>query len=70
MAKGQWEHIEKYPRWVNNEIGNIYHKYGGTSSSLVDKAFYLKGNHFEYRIAFLGQGGYIVHVDRRKRFNF
>lgn len=59
-----WESIKEYPSWVHNEINNISRRYSG--SSILDKAFYLKGNHFEYRIEFLGQGGSTLAIQRRK----
>jgi len=55
------------PRWVLSAERQIYRKYGGTSSSLLNKFFYIKGRHFEYRISYAGQGGPIVEVERRKR---
>ena len=73
---GTWAHIGSIaygnitgdiPNWVLSEEKRIKRKYGGTSSSLIDKAFYLKGHHFEYRITYSGQGGAIVEIERRKR---
>ncbi|MBN1693217.1 MAG: hypothetical protein JW845_06650 [Dehalococcoidales bacterium] len=71
-----WEHIGRIsygniegniPHWVLSSINRIEHKYGGGSSGLVDRIFYLKGKHFKYRIFFSGQGGPVVDVERRKR---
>ncbi len=71
-----WEHIGSIsygnikgniPQWVLSSIHRIERKYGGGSSGLVDKLFYLKGKHFKYRISFSGQGVPIVDVERRKR---
>ena len=71
-----WKHIGSItygkiegdiPRWVLTEEKQIERKYGGTSSSLLDKFFYLKGRHFKYRISYSGQGGPIVDIERRKR---
>lgn len=55
------------PKWVLDEERRISRKYGGTSSSLLDKHFFLKGRHFEYRLTYAGQGGSIVYIHRRKR---
>jgi len=71
-----WEHIGRItygekegdvPRWVLDAEREIHRKYGGTSSSLLNKFFYIKGRHFEYRISYAGQGGPIVEIERRKR---
>jgi hypothetical protein len=74
--RGAWIHVGSIsygkiegdiPKWVLSAERRIERKYGGTSSSLPDKVFYLKGRHFEYRISYAGQGGCIVSVERRKR---
>jgi hypothetical protein len=74
--KGSWEHVGSItygeirgdiPQWVLSAEKQIERKYGGTSSSLVDKFFYLKGHHYRYRISYSGQGGSIVEIERRKR---
>ena len=55
------------PKWVLDAERKISQKYGGTSSSLLDKMFYLKGKHFRYRLSYSGQGGCIVTIERRER---
>lgn len=74
--RGSWEHIGSInygeikgdiPQWVLAAEKQIERRYGGTSSSLANKVFYLKGRHFEYRVSYSGQGGSIVEIERRKR---
>jgi hypothetical protein len=68
LQKRRWEYIDrKIPKWVVRAEKRIRKKYGGTSSSLINKAFYLKGRTYRYRITFAGQGGYIAIIARKKR---
>ena len=62
-----WENCGKVPPWVSREIVRIRKRYGGTSSSLLDKYWIIKGHHYVYKISFGGQGGPITYVSRRKR---
>jgi 8-oxo-dGTP pyrophosphatase MutT (NUDIX family) len=74
----EWEYVgqinymttsrtDSIPKWLQSAIADIQTKHGGTSSSLVEKTFYVKGKTFLYKINFAGQGGYIVIVSRRLR---
>lgn len=72
----QWEYIGRtsaagvegnIPHWVLSASERIHQKHGGSSSSFLDKYFILKGNHFEYKLTYEGQGGIICYVERRRR---
>ena len=59
--------LSRVPPWVQKAIVEIRQKYGGTSSSLVEQYFTLKGKNYRYRVIFDGQGGTDMAVWRRLR---
>ena len=55
------------PSWVKHKADGIHHRYGGTSSSFLDKYWTLTGSYFRYRVYWLGQGGSTLAVSRKKK---
>ncbi|MDD4876958.1 MAG: hypothetical protein PHQ86_07530 [Dehalococcoidales bacterium] len=63
-----WEDTKgNVPRWVEIEVKRIRKCYGGTSSSFLDKYWIVKGHHYIYKIQFLGQGGYLTSILKKRR---
>jgi len=54
------------PKWVANYVTQLYKRYGGSSSSFVDKYWILKGKRFAYKISFEDQGRF-TRIFKKKR---
>jgi len=57
----------KIPEWINNAVKQIYERYGGSSSSFLNKYWILKGKHYIYKIYFEGQGGSLTRIVKKPR---
>ena len=63
-----WIELDNVPDWVSKYQDRMYGRYGGGSSSLHNKIFYLWGAKFNiYRFQFVGQGGVERVVARRPK---